>query len=45
MREIIRNSFDVVVYEPEQTSEWGEAYERFREILLMEYDDEQKSKN
>jgi rhamnulokinase len=38
MREVIRNSYDVAEYEPEQTKEWEKAYERFRKILLMELD-------
>lgn len=33
MREVIRNSFDVTVHEPEKTKEWEEAYGRFQKIL------------
>jgi rhamnulokinase len=36
MREVIRNSFDVAVHEPEQTNEWEDAYQRFQKILLTE---------
>jgi len=31
-REIIRNSCDIVVYEPLQAEEWERAYKRFREV-------------
>ncbi len=33
MREVIRNSFEVTVHEPEQTNEWEEAYENYQKIL------------
>jgi len=33
MREVIRNSFDVVVYEPKKTKEWSEAFGLFQKIL------------
>jgi rhamnulokinase len=45
MREVIRNSFDVVIHEPMQTKEWGEAYERFQKILHTEINDEKYPKN
>jgi hypothetical protein len=32
MRGIIRESFELVRYEPERTSEWESAYERFLNI-------------
>ena len=34
MRQVIRNSFDVHVYEPEQTKEWEEAYENFQKVIF-----------
>jgi len=40
MREIIRNSFDVVVYEPKKTKEWREAFRLFQKILHTEFTDE-----
>ncbi|MBC7326879.1 rhamnulokinase [bacterium] len=33
MREIIRNSFEVIPYEPAHTAEWDDAYERFLKIM------------
>ena len=36
-REVIRDSFDVKVYEPHHTSEWEEAYAKFLEICRKEY--------
>jgi len=32
MREVIKESFELVRYEPEKTSEWESAYERFQNI-------------
>jgi rhamnulokinase len=32
-RELIRRSFDVVTYEPEATSGWDDAYDRYLEIM------------
>lgn len=32
-RELIRRSFDVIVYEPEATSGWDEAYNRYLEVM------------
>ncbi len=40
MREVIRNSFDVVVYEPKKTKEWSEAFGLFQKILHTEFTDE-----
>jgi rhamnulokinase len=40
MREVIRNSFDVVVYEPKETKEWSEAFGLFQKILHAEFTDE-----
>jgi rhamnulokinase len=31
-REMIRRSFDVVVYEPTDTKQWQEPYQRFQEL-------------
>ena len=31
-RDIVRNSFEIKVYEPNHTSEWDEAYQRFLNI-------------
>lgn len=45
MREVIRNSFDVVVYEPKETKEWEEAYGLFQKILHAEFIDESYPKN
>ena len=36
-REVIRDSFEIKVYEPNHTSEWDEAYNRFIEICGKEY--------
>ena len=36
-REVIRDSFEIKVYEPNHTSEWDEAYARFIEICGKEY--------
>ena len=33
-REIIRRSQDIKTYEPQDTAEWDEAYERFKKILV-----------
>ena len=33
-REIIKRSQDIKVYEPQDTSAWDEAYERFKKILV-----------
>ncbi len=33
IREIVRNSTDLITYEPGETEAWGEAYERFLKIL------------
>jgi rhamnulokinase len=30
IRQIVRNSFPIIVYEPVDVNEWDEAYERFR---------------
>ncbi|MDO4586638.1 MAG: rhamnulokinase family protein [Planctomycetia bacterium] len=32
-RQVIRNSFDVIEYEPQHIAEWNEAYEKFCSIL------------
>jgi rhamnulokinase len=40
MRQVIRNSFDVVVYEPEHTGDWEDAYGNFQKILATELSDE-----
>jgi rhamnulokinase len=32
-REVVRRSFRVEEYEPQNTAAWGEAYERFLRIL------------
>jgi rhamnulokinase len=32
-RAIVRTSFEPRVFEPAQQAEWGDAYERFRQIL------------
>jgi rhamnulokinase len=32
-RELVKQSFDVVTYEPQDTEQWNEVYERFRELL------------
>ena len=32
-REIIRNSTDIKCYEPKNTEEWDEAYERFKKLI------------
>jgi len=45
MREVIRNSFDVAVYEPMHTKDWERAYERFQKILPAEFSDEKYPKN
>jgi rhamnulokinase len=45
MREIIRNSFDVVIYEPSQTSEWREAFGQFQEIVNTEPTDGKYTKD
>ena len=36
-REVIRDSFEIKVYEPHHTNEWDEAYARFLEICRKEY--------
>jgi len=33
IRAITRNSSELLVYEPQQTTEWGKAYERFQNIV------------
>ena len=33
-REIIKRSQDIKIYEPQNTAEWDEAYERFKKILV-----------
>ncbi|GAB4343962.1 MAG: rhamnulokinase family protein [Candidatus Abyssubacteria bacterium] len=33
MRDVIRRSFDVVTYLPDQTTQWNRAYERFYDVL------------
>ena len=45
MREIVRNSFDVKLYEPAQTEEWKEALGLFRRILNMELKDGKNTKD
>jgi rhamnulokinase len=45
MREIVRNSFDIVVYEPAQTEDWKEALGLFHRILLMESNDGKNPKD
>lgn len=45
MREIVRNSFDVVLYEPAQTEEWKEALGLFCAILQMESTDGKNPKD
>lgn len=42
MREVVRRSFEVAVYEPVQTTEWEKAYERFQKITAEEFDDDKK---
>ncbi len=32
-REVVRRSFDVEQYEPQNTSAWDEAYERFLKVV------------
>lgn len=32
-RQVIRNSFDIVTYEPKNTEMWDEAYERFLKLM------------
>jgi len=32
-REVIRNSFDLIAYEPTDTAAWGEPYEKFKTLL------------
>lgn len=32
-RQIIRNSFDVLEYEPKETKQWDDAYARYRQII------------
>ena len=32
-RQVVRNSFDVVTYEPSGGSEWDEAYDRFLAVM------------
>jgi rhamnulokinase len=34
LRHVVRQSFPLVTYEPEETTSWEEAYGRFRRILL-----------
>ncbi|MYE90207.1 rhamnulokinase, partial [Candidatus Poribacteria bacterium] len=34
-REIVRQSFDVITYEPQDSTQWDEAYERFLNITRM----------
>jgi rhamnulokinase len=36
MRDVIRSSFDVAVFEPSQSTEWQEAFGRFRKINQTE---------
>jgi len=33
VREVVRNSFDLVTYEPRSTGEWDEAFARFVRLL------------
>ncbi len=40
IRDVIRNSFDLVVYEPMQTAEWTEAFGLYQKIISMELTDE-----
>jgi rhamnulokinase len=44
IREIVRNSFDVKLYEPVQSEEWREALGQFRRILKMESKNGKNSK-
>jgi hypothetical protein len=32
-REIIRNSFEVKLYQPREPQGWDEAYKRYRDVL------------
>ena len=32
-REVVRASFDVKRYEPQQAKQWADAYARYREVL------------
>jgi rhamnulokinase len=45
MREIVRNSFDVVLYEPAQTEDWKEALGLFCAILQTESTDGKNPKD
>ena len=35
MRQVIRDSFGVEVYEPRNTEEWDEQYQRYLQIKAM----------
>jgi rhamnulokinase len=45
MREVIRNSIDVKVYEPLETEDWERAYGNFQKIISTELNDENQSKD
>jgi sugar (pentulose or hexulose) kinase len=32
-REIVKQSFDVVTYDPQETDQWEEVYQQYRELL------------
>jgi rhamnulokinase len=32
-REIVRNSYETVTYEPQETAQWNDVYEQFRDML------------
>lgn len=34
-REIIRGSFDLITYEPQDSARWDEAYDRFLEVTEL----------